>query len=78
MLQIHVVDTILCSLYSLKNEIHTLRRRHLLRLSSRVTGQTKEVKSLSMGVAINYYTFKHSPCCFPTANEASFWYLWLS
>ena len=35
-------------------------------------------KTLSMGVVTDHYTFKHSPYCFPTVNEASFWYLWLS
>ena len=25
-----------------------------------------------------YTTFRHSACCFPAANRAWFWYLWLS
>ena len=34
--------------------------------------------TLIVGVATDYYTFIHSPCCFPVANEACFWYLQLS
>ena len=31
----------------------------------------------NMGIAADYYTFKHSPCFFLAANESCVWYLFV-
>ena len=65
-----------------ETDMHTVRRRCLFSLKQSKNRSympnESDKETLIMGIATDYYTFKHSPCCFPVANEACFWYLQLS
>ena len=60
-----------------KTDMHTERRRRLFAVQKYMPNESDKEMPI-VGVATDYYTFKHSPCCFSVANEACFWYLWLS